>query len=277
MKRILVPCDFSKPAIHAYRFALSLATRSRGTLYLIFVVELPVLHDTLLMPVLSIEQDFIDDTKAKAEKDFKKLVKKYKPGSVKIKTEVIFGAVTRMIVDYAREKNVDIIVMGSHGASGIREIVVGSNAEKIVRTATVPVMVLKEYHNDQVKRIVFPYVPELDEQKDLIKQVTRLQKFFSAHLHLVWINSPALFHRDVDMQTRMRVYANRFKLKAFTAHIFNDVNEREGIINFTETVGGDLIAMGTHGRRGISHLFNGSITESLTNRVKWPVWTCVMK
>src|SRR5687767_14999468 len=119
MKRILVPCDFSRPAIHAYRFALNILATSGGTIHLIYVVERPVLHDTMLMPVLSVEQDFMNDLKLKAEKNFKKLLEKYPKGRATIKTAVIFGAVTRMIVDYAKEKDMDTIIMGSHGASGL--------------------------------------------------------------------------------------------------------------------------------------------------------------
>ena len=69
MKKILVPCDFSKPAINAFRFALNIGARSKGIIHLLFVIEQPVLHDSMLMPVLSIEQDFMDDMKLKAEKN----------------------------------------------------------------------------------------------------------------------------------------------------------------------------------------------------------------
>src|SRR5688572_15934521 len=117
MKKILVPCDFSKPAINAYRFALNIATRVRGTIHLVYVIELPVLHDSLLMPVLSVEQDFMDDLKLKAEKNYQKLIEKHKPQGVKVKFEIVFGAVSIMIAAYVTAKSIDVIMMGSQGTS----------------------------------------------------------------------------------------------------------------------------------------------------------------
>jgi nucleotide-binding universal stress UspA family protein len=276
MKRILVPCDFSRQAVNAYRFALNIASRSGGTIYLIYVVELPVLHDTMLMPVLSIEQDFIDDLRVKAEKNLQKLIEKHEAESVKVKWEVVFGPVHPTIIDHGTTKNVDVIIMGSHGARGVKEFFVGSNAEKIVRTSPVPVIVIKDVHDDQIEKMVFPYAPEIDDQKRFVKKVVDLQKFFKAHIDLVWINTPGVFYRDLDMLKRIRTFAKRFGLRNYTIHIFNDLNEREGIINFTETTNADLIVMGTHGRKGIIHLLSGSITEDVVNRVRWPIWTNVI-
>jgi nucleotide-binding universal stress UspA family protein len=68
MKKILVPCDFSKPSVNAFRFALDVASSSGGVIHLINIIELPVLHDSVLMPVLDFEQTFFDELKTKAER-----------------------------------------------------------------------------------------------------------------------------------------------------------------------------------------------------------------
>ena len=272
MKKILVPCDFSKPAINAYRFALDIAEKSKGVIYLIHVVDLPAFHESML-----IEQDFIHFMKKKTERNFEKLLKKHGTGGVRVKFEVVFGTVSRMIVDYVNTMNIDVIVMGSHGASGVKEFFVGSNAEKVVRKSSVPVFVLKEFYRGPIKRIVFPYTLETDSQKDLVNEINLLQKFFKAHIDIVWINTPGVFYQDIYMIKRMQGYTRRYKLKNFAIHVFNDLNERDGIINFTETINGDLVVMGTHGRKGILHLLSGSVTEDVVNRVKWPIWTYVVK
>jgi nucleotide-binding universal stress UspA family protein len=277
MKKILVPCDFSRPAVNAYRFALKVAEKSKGVINLIHVIELPILHDTMLMPVLSIEKSFMDDMKIKTERNFKKLIEKYETKRVKVKSTVVFGAVSRMIADYATAKSMDVIVMGSHGASGIREFFIGSNAEKIVRTSRVPVFVLKDFYNHPIERIIFPYSHETDELKDLVKEVINLQRFFKAHMEVVWINTPGIFYPDIYILKRMKEFARRYKLRDFTIHVFNDLNERDGIINFTDHINGDLIVMGTHGRKGIAHLLSGSTAEKVVNHVKWPIWTYVIK
>ena len=276
MKTILVPCDFSKPAINAYRFALNIAASRKGSIHLVYVIELPVLHDSMLMPVLSVEKDLMETMKVEAEKNFKKLVEKYKTENIRVRSEIVFGAVSTMIIDYVKAKNIDVIVMGSHGATGIKEFFVGSNTEKIVRSSQVPVFVLKDYYDDPIEKIIFPYTPETDDQVALVKEVIRLQKFYKAHIHIVWVNTPAVFYRDVSILKKMNHFSKRYKLRNFTIHVFNDLNERDGIINFTDTIGGDLIVMGTHGRKGIAHLVSGSTTESVVNHVQWPVWTYVV-
>lgn len=106
MKKILVPCDFSKPAINAYRFALDVASVNRGTVHLLHVIELPVLHDSVLMPVLNFEEALFKELKEKSENEFKKVTGKYSAEGVKVKTEVIFGAPSKMILDYAKDRSV---------------------------------------------------------------------------------------------------------------------------------------------------------------------------
>src|SRR5690242_9097484 len=100
MKKILVPFDFSKPAVNSFRFALDVASQSKGTIHLLHVIELPVIHDSVLMPVLNFEEELLKGMREKAESEFKKLVAKYKEEEVRVVRKVVFGAVARMILDY---------------------------------------------------------------------------------------------------------------------------------------------------------------------------------
>jgi nucleotide-binding universal stress UspA family protein len=273
MKKILVPCDFSKPAINAFKFALDIAAKANGSVHLLHAIELPVLHDTMLMPVLNFEQELLKELKEKAENDFENLLEKHALKGVDVLTKVFFGAPSKEILKYAKEKSIDLIVMGSHGATGLREIFVGSNAEKIVRNADVPVLVTKHCYRGPVKNIVFPSDFNTDNQDDMIVKLKALQKFFKAHLHLVWINTPLNFAPDPLTLERMNAFAKHFKLDDYTFHVFNYPNEEDGIIKFKQLIKGDLIAMATHGRTGISHLINGSMAEDVVNHTDGLVWT----
>lgn len=279
MKKILVPCDFSKPAISAFRFALDIAAQSKGTVYLLNVIELPVLHDTLLMPVLNFEADLLKELKDKAEKTFARIIEKYKGNEMKIVREVAFGPVSKEIIDFISAQKIDLVVMGSHGASGIREFFIGSNAEKIVRNSPVPVMVVKDYSKgtDSIKNIVFPNTLETEDQEDLTMKVKALQAFFKAHLHIVWINTPLNFTSDTETLKRLQSFADRFMLKDYSLHVFNHRDEEVGILEFSSKIKGDIIAMATHGRKGISHLLNGSLAEDVANHTKGLVWTYSLK
>lgn len=277
MKKILVPCDFSKPAINAFKFALDIAERSGGTVILVHVIELPVMHDTVLMPVLSFEEQLLKELKQKAVTQFKKIIEKNKRERVKIFSQVEFGPISRRLLDVIVGQSVDVVIMGSHGASGLREYFIGSIAEKIVRKSPVPVFVTKDYYHGPVKNIVFPNSLDKENQIELVARVKELQKFFKAHLHLVWINTPVNFSADAVTHLRLQTFAKRFALKDYSINIFNHYNEEDGIIEFTKFVKGDIIAMGTHGKKGITHLLNGSIAEDVANHTDSVIWTYTMK
>jgi nucleotide-binding universal stress UspA family protein len=273
MKKILVPCDFSKPAINAFRFALDVATQSKGSVHLLNVVELPMMHDTVLMPVLNFEEQLLNDLRENAEKRFKKITEKYSAENVKVVVQTVFGSVSRMIQDYIKDESIDLVVMGSHGATGARELFIGSNAEKVVRNSPVPVLVIKDYFKGPIKSIVFPNTLDTENQEDLVMKVKALQNFFKAHLHLVWINSPLNFTSDSVTNARLEAFAKRFMLKDYTVSVFNHTDEEKGILEFSDSIKGDLIAMGTRGRKGIAHLINGSLAEDVVNHNKGLVWT----
>ncbi|NJM26895.1 MAG: universal stress protein [Bacteroidia bacterium] len=125
--------------------AVDIAKQSKGEVHLVNVVELPVMHDTVLMPVMAFEETMLADMRANAEKQFKKLKEKHAKEGPKIKTKTEFGSVSPMLIHYIKDEKIDLVVMGTHGASGLRELVIGSNAEKnsanITRT---------RYHSQEV-------------------------------------------------------------------------------------------------------------------------------
>src|SRR5690554_2318976 len=145
MKNILVPCDFSKPAVNAFRFAVDLAKRSKGTLRLLNVVELPAIHDPVIMPVAAFEKDFMKELKTKVNSKFETLIERYNASKVNIKKDIVFGSPSKIIHEAIKKFRIDQVVMGTHGATGLREYLIGSNAEKVVRRSSVPVLVLKDY------------------------------------------------------------------------------------------------------------------------------------
>ncbi|HEY0656492.1 MAG TPA: universal stress protein [Chryseosolibacter sp.] len=272
MKKILVPFDFSKTAVNAFRFAVDVALQSKGTIYLLHVIELPVINDPVIMPVMTFEQDFLKTLRDKAVAQFDKVIAKYATG-VKVSKNVEFGSPARTINDFANKQGVDLIVMGSHGASGLREIFIGSNAEKVVRNSSIPVLIFKNYFKGAIKNIVFPNTLDLEKMQDFTMKVKALQAFFKAKVHIVYINTPTNFTSDTVTLARLKAFAKQFMFKDFTLNIFNHQYEEEGILEFAKSIDADLIAVGTHGRKGISHLINGSLAENIVNHSKSAIWT----
>ena len=123
MKKILVPCDFSDSAIQAFKLAVDIANKSNGEIILLNVIELPVMHNTVLMPTLNFEQAFLTDMKANSEKNFTKMKAKWAKEGPKVSSFVEYGPITTSISQFVEEKKIDLIVMGTKGASGFKGLI----------------------------------------------------------------------------------------------------------------------------------------------------------
>lgn len=278
MKKILVPCDFYEPSRQAFKFAVQLAERSKGEVYVLKVNELPVIYEPGLgMPQYGFDAGLLGELEEDARNKLTSLKSKFGVNHENIFLLTEVGAVNATILRIIDEKNIDTVVMGTHGAGNWIDSFVGSNTEKIVRSSPVPVFTIrKAIPLDKIKDIVLPGILPLNQAK-VVQQVKTLQTFFNANLHLLYVNTPTDFHSDNEIRRAMDEFVKHFKLNHCTLNIFNEMTEEKGIISFMEYVKGDLIAMPTHGRRGLSHLFNHSITEEILSKVMWPLWTTVMR
>ncbi len=279
MKKILVPCDFSDSSVQAFKFAVEIANKSEGEILLLNIIELPVMHDTVLMPTLSFEEAFLKDMKANAEKNFSKMIAKWAKEGPRVTSYIEYGPATHGILQFSKEKKADLLVMGTKGATGLKEYFVGSNTEKIVRFSQVPVIAVKKsVKASSIKNIVFPNTLEESKvQDDLILKVKALQTFFKAKLHILYVNTPANFKRDKMTHAQMAEFAKRFMLKDYTVNVCNATDQEMGVTDFVNEIGADMVAMATHGRRGIDHLMSGSVAEDIVNHINCPIWTCIEK
>lgn len=273
MKRILVPCDFSEPAVQAYYSAMNLAERTNAEVFVLNVIDLPHSYETGLgLPPYYFGAPLEKEIETIARDSFEKLKNKH-PRKTKVTLNIIHGLVTPTIHQAIIDFQVDLVVMGTHGASGWQEFWVGSNTEKIVRTSPVPVLAIrKSFELEKITDIVFPTTLQFDQVR-LVAYIKELQSFFSAKLHLLLVNTPHNMKRTKDEMEMMADYVKHFELKDCTVNIRNDFYEQNGIISFANEINAGMIVMGTSGRRGLSHLFAGSIAEDVVNHVDCPIWT----
>lgn len=272
MKKILLPTDFSQPALNAFRFAVELVKSTQGSMHLLHVIELPVLHDTTLMPTLSFEQQYLEDATELANKKFRQMIASVKGGDF-ITSSVEYGGATTVILDVAKKKKSDLIVMGTQGASGLKEFFVGSNTEKIVRLAEVPVLALPPGAvYKEIRNVILP-TSLFGDQDVLVEHVKTLTKHLKARLHILYVNTPALFRADTQSTDLLGQLIRKYQLKDAEAHIWNDVSEESGVVNFASRTGSCMVVMATHGRRGLAHLMTGSIAEDVVNHIRFPVWS----
>lgn len=269
MKRILVPTDFSKHAEYALKVAAQIAKKNDGEIFLIHMLELPMTGNDAISVAHDIPELMFFKNAAIAKLDALMEVDYLKGLTV---TKIIqFEMAFEGIIKNGENHNVDLIVMGSHGASGFQEMFIGSNTEKVVRNSNVPVLVIKD---DNFKPEKFVFASDFsDEIKKPFEKVVAFANKFNSHLHLVNINTPNNFKSTKVAQKIMDEFMASFDFKNFSTHIYNDVNVEKGILHFAKSIDADLIGMSTHGRKGLSHFFNGSISEDLVNHAKRPVIT----
>jgi len=275
MKKILVPCDFSRPAVEAFQFAIDLASQSGGKVTVLTVIDVPMIvyGASLDMPAYDFNTNLYNELEEAAKKNYDKIVKKYAKGFTRLGFAVIQGPTSSTINDFVNKKNIDLVVMGTHGATGLKEFFVGSNTEKIVRFSKVPVFAIrKALPVSSIKSIVLPTSLQ-PGQGEFIKKVKSLQEFFNAKVHILFLNTPFNFIRDNELKD----FAKHYKFTNYTLNLRHDRYEPDGIQLFVEEIKADMLVMATHGRKGLSHFLSGSVTENVVNHVTCPVWTYPLK
>ena len=143
IKKVLVPIDFSDYSKNSLRYAVDFVKQFGAELYLIYVVE-PVIYPPdfsmgqIAIPSVDLEMD------KRAVEELEKLAKKEIPHEIKVNTIVKTGKPFIEIIETASEEKIDLIIISTHGHTGMEHILFGSTAEKVVRKAPCPVLTLRE-------------------------------------------------------------------------------------------------------------------------------------
>jgi nucleotide-binding universal stress UspA family protein len=273
MKRILVPIDFSKEAESAAKIAASIARKTDSEIYLVHMLELPVTTiDPAEMNTISSEPQIIYFMKL-AHAKFDKFKKLPFFDGIRVIESIQFQHAFSGIINESEKNKIDLIVMGSQGASGLQEMFIGSNTEKVVRRSKVPVLVVKKgVDKFEVNNLIF--ASDFNkESKTTFHRVIKFAKLFDAKIHLLFINTIHNFNTTKNIESRIALFMDDFDFINYTTNIYNDISIEKGILSYARDIDADLIALNTHGRSGLSQLFNGSIGQELANHALRPVIT----
>jgi len=270
MKKIIVPIDFSDQSEYALKVATALAKKHGSEILALHMLEL---NQAMLTSSEGFHPEQMVFLLKLAEKRFKEFLNKPYLTGVSITPIIKHYKVFSELNEVAKEHGVELIVMGSHGADGLKELFVGSNAEKVVRNADIPVLIVKnEIENFKVERFVFASDFK-DESLTAFEKAKNFADLLSAEFEPVYVNTPGDdFLSSKDAYKRI----NQFLTKANfgkQVEIYNDYSVEKGILNYSETIGADMIGIPTHGRKGLTHFFMGSIGEDIANHSQIPVVT----
>ena len=275
MGKILVPVDFSDHSAYALEVAASLARHSGAEIVLLHMMGLSEAILTKDSAQEAAEAHYYMKLTHKRFQEFRD--QPYLEG-LKVHEMVQNYKIFSEVNEVALDVKADVIVMGSHGTSGISGIFVGSNTEKVVRTAKIPVLVVKKRRKDYLPHRVVYACDYKIEDMNAYKQALNFLSRWSVEIHVVYVNLPT---EKFKSSTEIAKERDMFFKVAHTAnipphvttHVVCDYSVESGLFQYAHAIEADLIAMPTHGRKGLAHFFKGSIGEDVANRAEIPVIT----
>jgi nucleotide-binding universal stress UspA family protein len=282
MKKILVPTDLSVPAEHAVDMAARLAAKHGAELLLLHSADVPATWQdsrftsaVLATKPLRDQQALYPEARervGKVRQALEETVMRLSKRKVNARYEIAPNAAWEDVIRIAKGHKVDLVVMGTRGAGALKEAFLGSNTQKVVRMAAMPVLTL---HSAAPARIanVAVLVDPLD--KDIHKVLAKLLSPLDGErvrFHLVNVNTPGRF-QDTDTALEMLRNVGARMPQDVKVHTCDHFSVPEGGIAFARREGMDMIALPTHGRAGLQGFLNASVAETVVNHSPVPVIT----
>lgn len=295
ISRILMATDFSKCAGRALEYAAFLAGACSAPLELLHVVE--VLPDLDLDSVAA--NHYFEHCRKHAERPLDELATYLAGVGLAAKWRLHLGIPSQQINAVATDCGADLVVLGTHGRTGLEHIALGSTAERVVRGAPCPVLSVRSVQDHHrlvgnhgagaapaIGQILTPvdFSPCSLEALDYAAEIARP---FHAAITILYVMEPIFYDLDVALGHIAQEREKREHAESQLAELVERLQPRglsvqtavrggvtaDSILACARGLGCDLIVMGTHGRRGISKLMAGSITEAVLRRAQCPVLT----
>lgn len=294
--RIAVSTDFSRESIACFRAAESLARSLEAELLVVYQAD-----PLLVVPPLPYEEDDesfreLDPRSVTAElrRRLERLVETEFSGSaVPVRPGFIEPGDIEVFGRYLREEGVDLVVMSSHGRTGLRRFLLGSFAEKVLRLGASPVLVFRvadggEARDDFVPRRILAPCDLTPSGRAALETAFAWADRFDARLRLLhviahdpgvlgcaadvvggWIEYHRRLEEDARHQLRTRLEGRpsraRAEIEVSVGAVVGEILEHE------ERCGAELVVVGTRHRTGMEHFWLGSVAEGVVRRARSPV------
>ncbi len=275
MKNILLPTDFSQNAENALSFAVEIARLVKGNLILFHAYSVQLIDPNMPAEIyLSAYQEEEKSAKESLEDLKTRIVNSNKDeaGNDLFSTEAVVsqGLVVDETLSMIKDFKIDIVVMGTHGASGITELILGSNTASIIEKSTVPVLAIP--HNTgyrEINNIVYAY----DDIKSGLPSFHKLLSFAEicdADITLLHIiekgkDTEELNKREFDKIKSATSY-DRINLE-----LVHEENVLEGINDYVNSHDVDVLAMTIKKRTLFDRIFNKSLTKKMAYHTRIPL------
>ena len=296
VERILLATDFSVCAARAQDYALFLAQAWSARLEILHVLEFQPGMD----PEYHVNTLYLDELRKDASRQLQDYVRRATGLGLTATHRDVLGIPSQCINDAARESDADLVVLGTHGRTGLEHILLGSTAERVVKGGPCPVLTVRLAREQgqgsvggdatavppAIRRIVVP-VDFSDCSMEAWEYAVQVAKRLQATLTLLHVLEPVSYGLDFTLshardehkmrerlETRLSDMVELLKSQGLTGkYAFRGGTPADSILENTAGGDCDLIVMGTHGRRGISHFASGSVAEAVLRRAACPVLT----
>ena len=275
MNCILVPTDFSEYAGWALDLACQIARKAGVKVYILHIIEAPTAKSFGTTGEVQLDNEeglYVAQLTRVVKQRMNDLVSNEKYSGVELVPEIHFGETREGISEHIAKHDASLVIMGTLGSSGLEELLIGSNTEKVVRYSNCPVIsVPGPVDFASMNHIVF--ASNLDTSCSVTDHLRELQQLADAKLTLLWVNTVHVIESEESMKENLEKMAQEHKLSSYEIRVAKDVTAESGIMNWAEENNINLIAMATHGRQGLAHIFSGSLAEDIVNNAQRPVWT----
>lgn len=271
MKKILFPTDFSETSNNAFVYALQLAKNLNAEVITLHVYELPMV-DYINVPAYladiyeTVEMSTFQNYKGQIP-ILREIATHHELDHIKISNVLMDGDLVSTILQLVKEENIDYVVMGTKGATGLKETFLGSSTASVMSDSKAIVLgIPEESIYSPIKRITFTTRFREKDQKALRKVVSFAQGF-GAHVDCIYIKTHKSDVKDV-VTANWRLL---FPEPDVTFHILESNDIEHSILNFTEQNNTDVLAM-LHYKRGFfESLFKQSLTKKMAFHIKIPL------
>ena len=268
MKKIIVPIDFSSCAKNALHNAVILAERMNSELVILHSYMLPMANADGTPLVVG---SMIDDMEEAARTNLDKFIKKVPELSrVQYSTVITAGVLLDSIREVMKEEQVNFVVMGTHGASGLQRAFLGSNAYSVIKNVDCPVIALPESADiTKMKRIAMSGDYKKTPAPHCIEPVLALAQAFFAHVFIIHIDQDKnLEHDEIEIAKGLEKYLKKVK---HSFHFKRDYDVEEGLLAFAKEENIDLLTMISRHHSFLDRIAHGSETKRMVMDIPMPL------
>ena len=272
MKKIIVPLDFSVQSEYAIKLASKLANNTAIEVYLLHMVQIPEGHVDMgsgsnfgipqSMHYIKKVKEKILDIKAQFFNE-----------STSVKYAIRFESPYDGIMKFSNRIEPDLIIMGSKDKSIIDELLIGPIAKRVARNSKIPVLSVNKDPKDlKIKELVFASNFE-EENRKSFEVLLDFSHQFESKIHLLNVNTMNRFKSTRRAKQKMKEFLQKYESPKHSINVYNDDSLEKGVLNFSNEINADLIALSTHERSGLFRLFGKSISKSISKKSLKPVFT----